>query len=98
MNVANSWRVVDERVRLCFLVNVRKATGRSMDGGKRIGRTDVFPGRRLGFPDRIGRAGVPKAGEDEGMSESSLPREGSAAFGVDENCEPSILAEVPVIL
>ena len=68
-------------VRLCFLVNVRKAIGRSVCGGRRIGRIEARGGGRAkasgggGTALSGGRrvtglrgsecAGVAKAGEDE---------------------------------
>jgi hypothetical protein len=66
MNVARTCNAEDVRVRLCFLVNVRKATGRRVAGGRRIGRI-------LGFEigamvnDRTGWAGVAKAGDEDGI-------------------------------
>lgn len=63
-------------VRLCFLVKVRNASGRSVAGGSNIGRTVDFAtglregGARIGAVLRglIGCTGVPNAGEDEGMA------------------------------
>jgi HAT1-interacting factor 1 len=63
------------RVRLCFLVNVRKASGRSVPGGSSIGRTVALGGGFSAGGARIavtlrglmGCAGVPKAGDDEGI-------------------------------
>lgn len=62
-------------VRLCFLVNVRKASGRKVAGGKRIGKTvDLAGGFSAGgariaatLRGLMGWAGVPKAGDDEGI-------------------------------
>lgn len=62
-------------VRLCFLVNVRKARGRSVAGGSSIGKTVVLVvglrmgGARIGAVLRglMGCAGVPNAGDDEGI-------------------------------
>lgn len=62
-------------MRLCFLVNVRKANGRSVAGGSSIGRTVAFGGGLSAGGARIaatlrglmGCAGVPKAGDDEGI-------------------------------
>ena len=53
-------------VRLCFLVKVRKATGRRVAGGRSMGSIERFDGAG-GSCWRIGCAGVPNAGEDEGM-------------------------------
>lgn len=55
-------------VKLCFLVNVRKATGRNVEGGKEIGRIETALETVLGFLLRIGKFGVLNAGEDEGTS------------------------------
>lgn len=80
----------EEIVKSCFLVKVRKAKGRSSAGGMRTGRTDDFPCRVFGLlPVRTGRAGVPKAGEDDGMI--SAPRIGSGILGV---CILSILSNI----
>lgn len=75
MNVASAVSADDVKVRLCFLVNVRKARGRSVAGGRRIGRIVVgFTGRPscgggIGNVLRgiMGWAGVPNAGEEEGI-------------------------------
>lgn len=68
----------DVNVRLCFLVRVRKATGRSVCGGSAIGSTEgpeslvvdfcaAANACRTGGACRglMGYAGVPKPGEDE---------------------------------
>ena len=76
------------RVRLCFLVKVRKASGRSVAGGRRMGRTvDLAAGRRAGGArigavrrGSMGWTGVPKAGDEEGIG--FAPRGG---FGGTEN-------------
>lgn len=61
----------EDMVRLCFLVKVRKATGRRVEGGSKIGRTELLVGAGLGFAFRKGCTGVPNAGDDEkGGSES----------------------------
>ena len=49
-------------MRLCFFVNDRKARGRNVAGGSDIGSIVGFNG----IVDKIGCAGVPKAGEEEG--------------------------------
>jgi hypothetical protein len=41
MKVASTARAEDVNVRLCFLVNVRKASGLRVAGGSRIGRIVV---------------------------------------------------------
>jgi hypothetical protein len=79
--------VFEEIVKSCFLVKVRKARGRRSAGGIKTGRTDDFPCSVFGLlPVRTGRAGVPKAGEDEGII--SAFRIGSGILGV---CVLSIL-------
>lgn len=63
------------RVRLCFLVNVRKARGRRVAGGRSMGRTVGFAagfsagGARMGAVLRglMGWTGVPNAGDEEGI-------------------------------
>lgn len=54
-------------MRLCFLVNVRKARGRKAVGGSLMGSTEGLDCSTV-FDVRIGYAGVPKAGDDEGMT------------------------------
>jgi hypothetical protein len=74
-NVANAWSAEEVRVRLYFLVKVRKASGLRVAGGSNIGRTVDFGGgfspggARIGAVLRglIGWTGVPNAGDDEGM-------------------------------
>lgn len=71
------------RVRLCFLVNVLNASGRNVAGGSSIGRTVDFAtgfkagGARIGAVLRglMGWAGVPKAGDEDGMG-SAVTAEG----------------------
>jgi hypothetical protein len=71
MNVASAASADDVRVRLCFLVKVLNASGRKVAGGSRIGRIveGLNCGGAIGFVLRgkIGCAGVPKAGEEEGI-------------------------------
>lgn len=67
MKTANVCKADDEIVRLCLRVKVRKATGRRVEGGSRIGRIEVLAGGACVFGMRNGRAGVPNAGEDEGI-------------------------------
>lgn len=57
------------RVRLCFLVKVRKATGRSVVGGRRIGRMDTLGGATgTGLATFVGyTGGVPKPGDEENV-------------------------------
>lgn len=66
MNVANNCSADDVKVRLCFFVNVRKARGRKVAGGRSMGSMEGLGGS-LGGGARIGWTGVPKAGEDEGI-------------------------------
>ena len=53
-------------MRLCFLVNIRNASGRKVAGGRRMGR--MVGMRGCGTLLRTGWTGVPKAGEDEGST------------------------------
>ena len=50
-----------------FEVKVRKAKGRSVAGGSRMGNMEGFEGSSGGLLSRIGCTGVPKAGEEEGI-------------------------------
>ena len=71
MNVARAASADDVSVRLCFLVKVRKASGRSVAGGRRTG--NIVEGLNCGggigcvLLGRIGCAGVPKAGDEDGI-------------------------------
>ena len=72
IKVASACRAEALRVRLCFFVNVRKARGRRVDGGSRIGRIGLLTaGLKAGCAKgrfdagMIGCAGVPNAGDDE---------------------------------
>lgn len=67
-------------VKLCFLVKVRKATGRSVEGGSRIGKTELLATGALRFDFRKGRTGVPNPGDEEKMRSES--RHLSPASGV----------------
>lgn len=70
MKLASACNALDVSVRLCFLVNVRKARGRSVAGGRSTGRIGVGGGVEAGFSRIAGRSGwtgVPKAGEEEGI-------------------------------
>ena len=64
MNAAKSFRAGDVRVRLCFFVNVRKARGLNVAGGRRIGSIEGLD-VSFSFEDLIRLIGVLKAGEDE---------------------------------
>lgn len=67
MKAASSCKAEDVRVRECFLVKVRKANGRSVAGGRMIGRMAAFGALTAkGFG---GWTGVPKAGDEEGIAD-----------------------------
>jgi hypothetical protein len=55
------------RVKLCFLVKVRKAKGRNVAGGRRTGSMLAFAAAVVTLNGRIGCTGVPNAGDDEGI-------------------------------
>jgi hypothetical protein len=71
MKVASATNADDVSVRLCFLVNVRNASGRKVAGGRRIGKIvdGLNCGWAIGFVLRgnIGCTGVPNAGDEEGF-------------------------------
>ncbi len=67
MKAASTCRAEDVRVKLCFFVNVRNANGRKVAGGRIIGRMLAFDGAAAGLKGLIGYAGVPKAGDEEGI-------------------------------
>lgn len=55
---------------------MRKATGRRVEGGSKIGKIDAFVGAALGFVIRKGCTGVPNPGDDDGIgSRSAVIRE-----------------------
>ena len=68
-------RAVEVNVRPCFLVKVRKASGRRVAGGRMMGRTTDLEGTG-GLKGLSGCAGVANAGEEEG-----IPLEGGRFFG-----------------
>ena len=70
-------------MRLCLRVKVRKATGRRVDGGSRIGKIEVLGGGAFPLGIRNGRAGVPNAGEDEGIGSSVAILKRSGCRGVE---------------
>lgn len=75
MNDASDASAVVDIVRLYFFVNVRNARGLSVVGGNIIGRTVglLKLGAGIGAALRSGRArGVPKAGEEEGITGSEV--------------------------
>jgi hypothetical protein len=67
MNVAKTCRAEEVSVKLCFLVNVLKARGRKVAGGRRIGSILAFTAAPAGLNCLMGYAGVPNAGDDEGI-------------------------------
>jgi hypothetical protein len=91
MKVANAPKADEVRVRLCFFVNVRKASGRNVAGGSRMGSTVGFAaglsagGARIGAVLRglMGCTGVPKAGEEEGIGLSGTREGFSGRLAVD---------------
>lgn len=52
-------------------MNVRKATGRRVEGGSKIGSIEVFVGTVFGFVIRKGCTGVPNPGDDDGTGSKS---------------------------
>jgi hypothetical protein len=71
MNVASDCKAAAFKFRLCFF-RIRNATGRSVAGGRRIGRIVVTDGLNAGGGGAgtrpvggNGWSGVAKAGEDE---------------------------------
>lgn len=54
-------------VKLCFFVKVRKARGRKVAGGRRIGNMLAFGAMAAGLNGFMGCTGVPNAGDDEGI-------------------------------
>lgn len=72
MNVASDCNAGELRVRLCFFVKVRNASGRRDVAGKRIGRIVGIDGLNAGCAIGLlgglkGCSGVPNAGEDDGI-------------------------------
>lgn len=80
MKVAIACRAVEVSVRLCFLVNVRKASGRKVAGGKLIGSTEGVAASEVGFRP-IGWTGVPNA-EEEGNGSFLSPGIQAKRFAV----------------
>lgn len=64
MKLASAWSADTCKVRLYFLVKVRKANGRRVGGGSRIGKM-VAMGGLNGPVGGNGWTGVPNAGEEE---------------------------------
>lgn len=70
MKDASSCSAEDVRVRECFFVNVRKASGRSVAGGSMMGRMPTLGALTLnGFR---GWTGVANDGDDEGSAEEGM--------------------------
>lgn len=74
---------------MCFFVNVRKASGRRVAGGSRIGSTVGFAGLRMGgarigavLRGGIGCTGVPNAGDEEGIGFSGTAEGFPGRFNV----------------
>jgi hypothetical protein len=71
MKVASAASAEEVRVRLCFLVKVRNASGRRVGGGSKMGRIVVglSCGGGIGAVrlTLMGWTGVPKAGDEEGI-------------------------------
>ena len=67
MNVAKTCSADEVRVKLCFFVNVRNAKGRRVAGGGITGRMLAFAAGGATLKGLMGCAGVPNAGEDEGI-------------------------------
>lgn len=86
MNVARTCSADEVIVKLCFFVNVRKATGRRVAGGNKIGRIlDLAAGTLNG---RIGWAGVAKAGDEEGMGFDGAGVAGGRKMGAVRGLSP----------
>lgn len=67
MKEASSCSADEVRVRECFFVNVRKASGRRVAGGRMMGRIAALGALMLnGFG---GWTGVPNAGEEDGATD-----------------------------
>lgn len=64
-------------------MKVRKATGRRVDGGSKIGKIEVLVGGAFPLGIRNGRAGVPNAGEDEGIGSAVAVLKRSGCRGVE---------------
>lgn len=96
MKVASTCKALEVNVRLCFLVNVLKARGLKVAGGRMIGSMLAFAGIAAGLKGLIGCAcGVPNAGEEEGMGFKGAGLSGTlnieAAFGFSGLCIRDIL-------
>lgn len=67
MKVASTCNAEEVSVKLCFLVNVRKARGRKVAGGRIIGSILAFAGAFSTLKGRMGWTGVANAGLEEGI-------------------------------
>lgn len=70
-------------------MKVRKAIGRRVDGGSKIGKIEVLGGGAFPLGILNGRAGVPNAGDDEGIGSPVAILKRSGCRGV----EASILSQ-----
>lgn len=86
INVANTCKAEEARVKLCFLVKVRKARGRNVAGGRRIGSMLPLMGTAVTLNGRIGCAGVAKAGEEEGIGLAGVDVGGGLKMGAARGC------------
>lgn len=71
MKEASSCSAEEVSVKECFFVKVRKASGLNVAGGSMMGRIAAFGA--LTLKGLSGCAGVPKAGDDEGMADEGGP-------------------------
>lgn len=76
------------RVKLCFFVNVRNANGRRVAGGSIIGSMLALAGAGPGLKGLIGYAGVPKAGEEDGIGLNGPGVFGALKFGAARAFSP----------
>lgn len=76
MKAASACKADEPSVKLCFLVNVRKAKGLREAGGSKTGSMEGIEGLKsgcaIGLPGLKGCAGVPNAGEDDGRALSAI--------------------------
>jgi hypothetical protein len=88
MNVAKTCKAGELSVRLCFFVNVRNAKGRKVAGGRRIGKMLAFAGAAVGLKGCMGYAGVPKAGDEEGIGFNGAGVFGALNIGAVRGFDP----------
>lgn len=67
MNVAKTCSADEVKVKLCFFVKVRNAKGRRVAGGSITGRILALAAGGPTLNGLMGCAGVPNAGEDDGI-------------------------------